>query len=421
MSIREFHYKITDFFLRKRMKRGILAVSLFLILYGSIGYVPRNFMSETVRTIICILGVMLTGLCCRPKMNISSTIIFTVLSAMGTTSAVLAGDGLKLVLFPIVAMCIAFVLVSFVDFESFKTAFSDVMVFTSLFSIIITCTYAVCPELIKLFPKLPVAGADVYSGFFGVVKDDFYRLRLCGFAWEPGAFQTFINIAILIVGIKKEHRVFKLAVLYIALIITLSTTGYIVGAFNFVIIVLQQNINSPRRLKKYLFLTGVAFAVFMVGATYVGITEMVFRKILLLFDGLSVYKPTSASARLAAMYYPLLVFLKSPLIGSGETGLNNLVGTVGDVSCVCTPVNYLAMYGIFYTAIVFVCLYKFNKMILGKNRLVIFAGLASFILGIISEQYVNYIILDVFIMYGSTLVLDKLSFVRKKQSENIIS
>ena len=42
------------------------------------------------------------------------------------------------------------------------------------------------------------------------------------------------------------------------------------------------------------------------------------------------------------------------------------------------------------------------------NKFIIIAGLVSFILSVISEQYVTYIALNIIIMYGSTSIFEKI-------------
>ena len=78
-----------------------------------------------------------------------------------------------------------------------------------------------------------------------------------------------------------------------------------------------------------------------------------------------------------------------------------------------------AKYGIIYSSIIGVCWYKFIKLIVGKNKFIIIAGLISFILSIITEQYVSCIVMNMLIMYGSTLLLESPIFKRQKNQQTL--
>ncbi|MBO5706065.1 MAG: hypothetical protein J6S05_03580 [Bacteroidaceae bacterium] len=71
---------------------------------------------------------------------------------------------------------------------------------------------------------------EIYEDYWGVIP------RNAGMFWEPGAFQGYLNLAILFALMmpKSTTRKYSLIFLIVALLTTVSTTGYVV--FGFVII-----------------------------------------------------------------------------------------------------------------------------------------------------------------------------------------
>lgn len=66
----------------------------------------------------------------------------------------------------------------------------------------------------------------------------------------------------------------------------------------------------------------------------------------------------------------------------------------------CTPANYFAMYGIIYGILFLWCLHKYGENFTNKKiykNMIFVAVLVS----LISEHYVNYPILNVFILMAS--------------------
>jgi len=400
----------------------MLAVSLFLMLYGSIGYVSRYHFKGSFGFVICVIGVLLACLCTKPKINISSFITLGALSALGAVLGFIHGDGVKRIVIDVLSLVIAFAWICFVDFEAFKRAFLDVFLFTSVYGIAAWITYSVFPQAISIFPKMPCGVLDAYDLFFCVIRDiRSGPLRLYSFAWEPGAYQTFLNIAILIAGMQKKHRLINLAILYTALVLTFSTTGYIVGIMNIAILIFAVNIDNKQKIKKYILIASAAGLVFLAVATATGITQYVFNKVLGMFDGLSSNGVSTSSARVDSLFYPLVAFINNPLLGVGQSGLDEIRSTLPHSVLSCTPTNYLAIYGIFYSAIIGACWYKFIKLIVGKNRFIIIAGLISFIVSIISEHYVTYITMNMFILYGSTLLFNNTKLKKGLTNESSVN
>ena len=170
--------------------------------------------------------------------NIKLLIPFGGLCFLSLFSSLYAGDTLKEMIYPIITLFIALVFVSNVDSATFRKAYIDVMVFLALYSIVVYLIYLAVPELIECMPVIVNSnGGKAFNLIFAVVSQHAF-MRSDGIFWEPGVYQTFLNLAIPMV-IFENKKYWKLIVLYVALLFTLSTTAYLVGLLNLVFILLN--------------------------------------------------------------------------------------------------------------------------------------------------------------------------------------
>lgn len=99
----------------------------------------------------------------------------------------------------------AILICNVITVEKFILHFINIMLFLSLISIICFTIYQNYPNIALLFPKTDaIASTNYYNAIFYVFQsiasaDNFTpTLRNNGIFWEPGAFQTMINLALLL-------------------------------------------------------------------------------------------------------------------------------------------------------------------------------------------------------------------------------
>ncbi|WP_310877411.1 O-antigen ligase family protein [Priestia megaterium] len=94
---------------------------------------------------------------------------------------------------------------------------------------------------------------------------DYLMQRNNGMYWEPGAFQAFINVAILvnfkIINTNKKKLILFI-IFFITLVTTFSTTGYLV--FFLILLAQLQSIQKYKLTKKSLITIGMLFLLIMV-------------------------------------------------------------------------------------------------------------------------------------------------------------
>ena len=400
---------------------------IFIVLYVSTSFYCKNILSESENMLIATAAVLFCTAKRWPfRISILQFFFCTVFSLISLISSILADDKEKLVIHSILVMFCAFVLTSIISFDEFKKCFSWIMVAVCACSL---CTFLIqifAPDSLTIFPKISRPGGfSVYNQFFCVTPIYNRFLRAYGFFWEPGAFQTFINAAIVFVIFGKEmHRVAKLIILYIALALTFSTTGWFVGFVNLAILILVNYHKSGKSFLPLLWMP-LLFVGIIAGLIFSpdNIDGVMFgtAKLEAFMDGPSHGSVNSSSVRYDSIYYAIKLFFQSPVIGCGFNGVTDMTQTMYHSMFTCTPLNYFAMYGIFYGTIVGYCIFQIARS-LTSFRYDILAILifVSFMVSTFSEQYVNYLIMDIFIMYGARIASERFvgERVEKNKQEN---
>ena len=397
-------------------------VSIFVVLYVSTSFYCKNILSETENMLIALVTVLFLAIKKWPfKINLAQFFVCTILCMLSLITSMLADDEGKLVIYAVLVMYCAFFFTSIIHFETFIKLFSRIMVVVCVFSSIVFILHAIVPDVFTIFPKMTrgIGGYYFYYNLFLCVassSDKFFRAH--GFFWEPGAFQTFINLAIIFVAFEtNKHRNKMLVILFVTLILTFSTTGWIVGLINLAVLILVNYRNSGKSILPLLWLPIIAIGV-VIGLAVLpdnidGITFGT-AKLEAFADGPSHGHTTSSSVRYDSIYYAIILFFKSPIIGSGFNGIKDMTQTMYHSMFTCTPLNYFAMYGIIYGSVVGFSIYQMSRYLTTfKNEVLAILIFFSFLVSTISEQYVNYLIIDIFIMYGVQIACDR--FIGKKE------
>ena len=135
------------------------------------------------------------------------------------------------------------IIASYLSKKDFIKNYVNIMTIISLISLIHIFIVYFAPNFIEFMSRKIILGNHPYiiSPFYTWGWNDIFE-RNSGPFWEPGAFQGYINIAILsIIFYKNDIKYLKckILILIITLITTQSTTGYIV----FLIIIIMFGFN----------------------------------------------------------------------------------------------------------------------------------------------------------------------------------
>ena len=138
----------------------------------------------------------------------------------------------------IATLLAGFLFCQYYSFEKWSLYFRKTMYFLAICSILMTLLAYVSPALIRVLPTATnTAGVKMYLGFMSGILDVTMGskfIRCPGVFWEPGVYQIYLNVAIMLSLYSSHAKKRKHVIVYlIALFFTFSTTGYIAAAWIF--------------------------------------------------------------------------------------------------------------------------------------------------------------------------------------------
>ena len=131
----------------------------------------------------------------------------------------------------VVIVISSYLVIQSLSYEDFLKKYTDCIMVIALFSIAAYFLYKVAPGAFGAFPRQlwrnhSVLFVNLWLSVVPVGMQDYFRNF--GIFYEPGIFQFYLNIALLIeLFSNKKINVFRVLVLTVAVITTLSTNGYI--------------------------------------------------------------------------------------------------------------------------------------------------------------------------------------------------
>ena len=264
------------------------------------------------------------------------------------------------------------------------------------------------PNIISYFPIITNStGVTAHNVLFTTIPTSAYLLRNQGIFWEPGAYQTFLNFALIFVlFIDVENIQRKTLILTCAILTTLSTTGYLVALLIFmayIIDLLLSKKEANNRKYKYLLLAIISLIIGVV--IFINLPDKARYQ---LFGKVSNYLSSdihnsttrsSTSVRVDAFIYAIKAFFASPIFGIGYTDLENLAIREGFLMWTATPANWLAVFGFIPGLVLNVGLVKL-ALNLSDKWIVKFILVVSIFLTIIAEEYSRNPSILIFCLYG---------------------
>lgn len=296
---------------------------------------------------------------------------------------------------------VALIFVQKVDLHSFVDVYIDVMCFLSVISLVFFLIYLLFPGMQEINTVINKAG-KLYSNLYIYVDTKHYT-RNMGMYWEPGAYQTFLNIAMALEVMKRNYSIKKVILLVVTVITTYSTTGYLATLLIFLIIYCKkEEVTSNRKMLFAFFLVLILIIAYfyqdvLIGRSLSNGQQTVFGKIVNFSDdGMS---SSSASVRYNGIFAPVREFLKKPLFGNGYEGLRTATFEYTRGMNTCTFINWFAVYGVVFGGLMFLGIKKFADIFAAQMLVRILLILLLFV-ATMSENYVNDPILFVLVLYG---------------------
>lgn len=376
-----------------------ICILFFSLLYLSSGF-GDLFSSTTELVMLAVIDVIVILLYNR-KLTLSKNMLFISLALILNTMITTAfwGDEIKQIVLTTVYLLSAVIFVESFGFRDFIDSYVKLLYFLCVCSLILWAVFMIYPPLIEFLPKITNSSGIEAST---IIVSTIYRAGNVGIArnqgifWEPGAFQTYINLALMftLFCVEDGKKKTKAIIVYIITIITtFSTAGYIVALILLSVYlfncIFDKSKKSSTKYKTLLAFVGLALFFWIIYDNLSSSLQyQLFGKISHFFQEPNKNNISSTGVRVNSIIYYIQAFLKSPIIGNGIKGMDifrESVGIDGDVGT-CTPVNWFAYYGIVFGCIISYGLFKFSKKLTSKTLTQI--GLFIVILVAISSE--NY-------------------------------
>lgn len=283
----------------------------------------------------------------------------------------------------VIKFTIAYVVISSLRIRFF-TIYEQILFYLSLIALVFWILHNVIPgpftDFLRNFEVFKQNEPDGSTDFnaivytisnYDVVSDHIARFgslevyRNSGFAWEPGAFSVFLNIAILINLLRNKFRLTKnlhLWVFILALGTTFSTTGYSI----FILIVFFYIYNQEFSKVFWVVPLAILFSVLVFTLPFMSdkieenteynTKELIYYSI--------KYNTKYAPQRFESLWIDYVDFLNHPIIGYGgqveERWTNKLGAQIASISGIG---KVLAQFGIVGLIFFLLSIYKSSKQI----------------------------------------------------------
>lgn len=271
----------------------------------------------------------------------------------------------------------------------FLNIYRKIILVIAVGSIILFVLGIVANSAFRIFPLFQQNQHQAYfTGLSFVYKNRQYvHQRNMGIFWEPGAFQTYLIIAMIFEDcIDHKRKIWHLLIYSIAILTTISTTGIICLLLFWIVYILKNDKKTVSLLMGLVVLLCciivIAYPDLLPPQMRFGIVE----KLNDLFSGDQELR--TVQTRMDSIVYPLQAFWENPLFGVSKSGMSAWRTIAGHGLNTCTPINWFAHYGVFMGVILLSGFGKFFARI-SKKKWIGIAFWLIFLISISTEAF-NY-------------------------------
>lgn len=319
----------------------IACISLFVIFFIDSSFYFVNNVSGFFRIILICIALVVFSICKWPVFcKFSHLVIFLFLCSLSALQNIVEQNIIQVLNLLVIVGC-SFVVTQNLEEKKFVQYFCKFIRFISIYSLVVFFIGIFVPSLIEIFPISKIeAGRTFYNTIFSIFCQNSYVSRNYGLFWEPGAFAIFLNIALFfelfVCGPKKTN----ILLLVLALLSTLSTTGYACMLLLFVSFFISCfKKGFDLRLFKY-FCFFIFFAAFLI---YFCQNEYIWFHVFGKLE--SGFSNTSTETRFDAFVYPIKFLMDSPLMGIGFNDFLEIQEKYCHGMATATFVNWVAIFG----------------------------------------------------------------------------
>lgn len=397
-----------------KYKKKVMYLVIFSLIYLSFSFVAISYTGIVV--MIMLFGTALISILTNIKelkVRINEIFLLLCFTYMAFFTMLVNNDDVYQYGILIIYIFVAFIIYTSLDFKYFIKVFIKIMYFLCCFSLVTYILTLTFPSIICFFPVyINSQGLPVHNLFFSVVSISSYSTRNFGLFWEPGAYQTIINLALMFeLFAYRKPRIKYMVIFLITIVTTMSTTGYIVGGLlciGYIISNKDKTIDTIKHNKKNLFILIILLVLVVI--IYMRLPDIykfqLFGKLEILYNEPSLGNYTSTTTRIDSIVIPIKIFFKSPIWGLGYEFFYNFTRENGVTMTTCTLVNWFALFG-FMWGIICTLLLCANVKAFKTNLFVKIVLIIVLILIIFSEDYHRNPFIYYFIFAGGDMIFKR--------------
>lgn len=378
--------------------KGIYLLMILMLLLVNDNLVFEIIGNDTLVRLLLFLGycliyikfIIIDG----KKINYKNLIILLFMIILALINMFVNNDFTLGYLYITMLLIMAFITCEIISFEDFIEASIKVVFFITLYALV---CYVLSPVIFQYKSFLPrfVNDAElpfIHLGLAVLVDIEGYN-RMFGFFRESGVYQIFINLAIIMELFirKKKVRIIYLVVLFIGLILTFSTPGYIATGMIFFSYLFSNKKKKSKKEKKAFITVSISLIIlfiilYLTNTTFSNGFNNAWTK---LFN-----KESSYMGRATSVFVELKIWTESPFFGYGIQQGFDLSKKAGAEALGFFMYNTSTITGLFVTLgwlFTFVLLLMLLNFCLRLNAKIIGILLISFsIVLMISSQLLMY-------------------------------
>lgn len=387
-----------------------LCLFVFAILYFNESMMFKVKFSATFR---CLLTLTATGIIWFVNMlygkriitlSRTRTLCYIVLFSCIVFSCSINGFDLTFDGYTLIILTIAFAVSTIIEIKLFEMAYVDVMVFLSIISIVLFLGYLIVPSLFNVFPNVYWKSEVSYlkNCFLCVLPVNSQYYRNNGIFYEPGMYSVFLIWAIIIEAFHNNCGLVRIAVLFVALLTTFSTNGYMCG-FLLMIALLLNSMRFSKATKRKMII--IIFGICCFVCVYMSVNTLAYNFLVGKFNEIVFFKSVdnqtrgSGYERWRSIVYAFEAIEENPIVGIARTGWQKKFSSIISTA---TPLNWFGIYGIVYGNIMNLLYLKMGSAMkrIEKNRLIIFLVLAIvLVINIMSQNMAADIVMFIIVFY----------------------
>lgn len=395
-----------------KREKYINYIVIFILLYMSSSFYGLAIPGRVNASILLIFSVI-TFLGNKKSRNINlKTLLFIIFAYISSIVTMLMNsEDVDNYLIFWVYLFVAYIIYLSIDTTEFILIFNNIMFFLAVFSLISFGILLLFPSVYQYVPMITNrVGLRVYNLFFSVARHSNYFNSNFGIFWEPGAYQTFLNLALFFeLFIINNFNVKRILVFLVTIITTFSSTGYLAAMLLIFIYIIYdgkfialRKIMNKRKKMSIMMLTFLIVVAIVFPYLPNNIKFKVFGKLKAIFNpDLVKSNPSygSTTARINSIVVPIFNFFKSPIYGVGFDNLTNSSINMGSNFLTATPLNWFGLFGLPLGILFNICLWRWTNHVNANKFIKLFIFIFLVII-IISENYNRNSFFLAFLLHG---------------------